>query len=113
MPVGIQGSFQLARSVNSGAYQVRSGEPLVPAGGKVSFLDDTNGLQSGNTLRYRIDWIDEIRPTGIGSGRAVSDSRADPAARLLLAQNYPNPFNPRTTISFSLSSRGENELEDL
>jgi hypothetical protein len=110
VPAGIQGSFQLARSVNSGPYEIRSGEPLVPAGGRISFLDDTRKLQSGSALHYRIDWIDENGQLETDVAEVSLVLAASPASRFLLAQNYPNPFNPRTTIAFSLSREERTSL---
>ena len=103
VPAGVGGSFRVARSVNSSAFEIRSDSPLFSQGGGISFLDDTQGIQTHAALRYRIDWQDDSGNLELGVSELSLALDAAPVSRFLLGQNYPNPFNPRTTIVFTLA----------
>ncbi len=111
VPLGVEGSFRVARSVNSAPFELRNDEPLLARDGSISFLDDTQGIQTHASLRYRIDWQDGGGNLELGVSELSLSLDAAPATRFVLGQNYPNPFNPRTTIVFSLAQPGRASLK--
>lgn len=70
----------------------------------------TDAGAPGGALYYIVTAIDEHLNQGPPSNEAsvspVTDVKDTPTQYALSLSSYPNPFNPRTTVSYTLPSRG-------
>jgi len=99
-------SFEVSRTIDgSNSWQGLPAGLVLGGGLEYSFVD--SDLESGQSYRYRVEFIESDERKVLFETDAIST----PVMLVALHQNSPNPFNPSTSIGFFLPQPGNVRLE--
>jgi len=103
--INIEGSldFDVMRKQGDGPFQFFDYVPVQRLDNTFTLIDAT--ALRGNSYTYRVTVMEDRAAV-----TSIDIPVTTPFAAFSLEQNHPNPFNPTTTVSFSLSHRGNAQI---
>ncbi|WKZ68910.1 MAG: T9SS type A sorting domain-containing protein [Melioribacteraceae bacterium] len=99
-------------SLHSNFFEMPVNEPIDII---VAYTIDqgTDGMNSLDLVRERVQYIHEEYERNFSTIVSVDDKPEEVVNEFSLSQNYPNPFNPTTTIQYTISNVGDENIRPL